>query len=108
MALWIDYDDAETIQGEIGFLVRTQDQNVSGSPETYHISLRPAHTNQSREPRLRGWCGTTQGQATFAEGLAKVVRVTKNDRAMVARVPQSEEAAALEELGYPELAEVAS
>ena len=103
MALWIDSYDALEV-GEIGFLVRVQDQN-HGCAEHYRLQDRAQCTNQSLEPRLRAWCGTTNNVAIYAEGLARVVRVTKNDRAMLVKIPQSEEAAALEALGYPELAE---
>lgn len=104
MALWIDSDSAETERGDAGFLVRVANEN-QGNAEHYQLRARPAHTNQSHAPRLRGWCGTTNNVAVFAEGLARIVRTTANGRAMLAHVPQAEEAAELERLGYPELVE---
>lgn len=102
--MWIDamnVDRAE--EGFVGFLIRVSDNSHGG--EHYNISDRPAHTNRSHMPKLNGWCGETQNVSVTAEGLARVERITKNDRALVERVTDPEEvASALEELGYPDLA----
>ncbi len=104
MALWIDdegtMDDFGHIDnGELAFLVERFNENTGRT--TYYLSRRPPHTNRSNEPRLNGWCGTTNNIAKYGRGLAKIVRRAKNGRAML--VPVAPTAEALEELGYPEL-----
>ena len=106
MALWINAYDAETDVGEIGFLVRSVDFNRRNPEDRFSIQRRPEHTNQSHEQRLRGWCGTTNNHARYAEGLARVVRITPGNRAMVLRVDRPHEVQqALERLGWPGLSE---
>ena len=101
MNKWID---GETLSvGDIGFLV-SRDHTSSRAPATYHIGARPAHTNSSHQPRLTGWCGETNNVSIHAHGLARVVRTARNGRAQVVALTAEEIPAALETLGYPELA----
>ena len=74
------------------------------SSTRYELRSTPAHTNQSHEPRLHGWCGTYNDLSTSARGMVRVERMAKNGRAYVRELEGDELAAALEELGYPELA----
>jgi len=98
---WIDGEGLSV--GTIGFLVQTARVN-DGCSEHYGLYDRPCHTNQSHEPRLTGWCGTTNNVARYAEGLARVVRVAANGRVQVVPVTGAEGAAWLTDVaGYPEL-----
>jgi hypothetical protein len=100
--MWIDSDTYGMQVGQVGFLVKTE-RHERGMPTRRHLQSRPAHTNMSNEPRLTGWCGTTNNVATFAEGLARVVRIAQNGRALVERVKPTR--AVLKSLGYPDLAD---
>ena len=103
MATWTDHYRADySPVGTVGFLARVQDQN-HGCAEVYTLTQRPRRTNQSHEPRLNGWCGTTNNVAVFAEGMARVARVTKNERCLLVALSPEEQEAALERLGYPGL-----
>ena len=98
---WIDGE--YLLNGEIGFLVETCDASRKWAT-THSLRDRPCHTNVSHEPRLRGWCGSTNNISYDALGLAKVVRVAKNGRVQIVEVKGEEGAAWLEnEAGYPEL-----
>lgn len=99
--MWIDADHYETTPGTTGFLVETL--NTSNGGTRWSLQGRPLHTNQSREPRLTGWCGETDNRSRHAHGMARVVRVTPNDRALLVRLRGPELAAALELAGWPEL-----
>ena len=98
--IWTDEDRVFSTT-EIGFLVRKHFDLQRR--DVWVLSDRPAHTNQSHQPRLYGWCGTTDDISVNAEGLGRVVRVAKNGRARLVRVDVTP--AALEALGYPELSE---
>jgi hypothetical protein len=102
MVIWIDeFSSYSSATGDIGFLIRTSDEN-HGNACRYRLSDHPAHTNQSREPKLNGWCGTTNNVSTTACGLARVSRIAKNGRVCLVDVTEPEKVtAALEELGYP-------
>lgn len=40
----------------------------------YELRTEPGRTNQSHEVRLRGWLGTTNSVARYAEGCVEVYR----------------------------------
>ena len=103
MRKWIGTEMDTYRVGEVGFLV-SREHHLQGW-EKWDIHTSPAHTNMSHQPRLRGWCGTTNDVAVYAHGLAKVARVAKNGRAMVISIQGEDEAKALEEMGYPDLAD---
>ena len=103
MRKWIGREMDTYRIGEIGFLV-SREHHLRGT-ERWDISEHPAHTNMSHAPRLTGWCGTSNDVAVYAHGLARVVRIAKNGRALVERLAGEAEAVALEDLGYPDLAE---
>ncbi len=98
-SIWTDSENIETIGSEIGFLVLHE--RDGGSNPRWSLRKRPAHTNSSHEPRLHGWCGTTNNVSIRAEGLARISRVAGNGRVRLQRVAATPEL--LEELGYPEL-----
>lgn len=99
-AIWIDSYDVHTERdSDVGFLVQTG--HILRGRVRYHLSTRPAHTNLSHEPRLYGWCGTTNDIAKYGKGLATVARRAKNGRVCLRRVEATPEI--LEELGWPEL-----
>jgi hypothetical protein len=100
-SMWIGPDDSLTT-GQTGFLVEKSNE-VRGWTR-YELRDIPAHTNQSNEPRLHGWCGTNNDLATFGRGLVRVTRVARNGRAFVVELKGDELQAGLEELGYPDLA----
>lgn len=99
MAIWIDEYNCDINDDEIGFLICVSNHNTGA--EHYRLDGRPAHTNCSHEPRLSGWCGTTDNRHVEACGLARVTRRTQNQRCCLARVEPTAEV--LEGLGYPDL-----
>lgn len=100
--LWIGPDDTLAL-GQVGFLI--QKSHATKGWERYEVRDTPAYTNQSNEPRLRGWCGSYNDLSTYGCGMVKVIRMARNGRALVEQLAGDELNAALEELGYPELAE---
>jgi hypothetical protein len=98
---YIDSDNCETTPGKPGFLVETTKEGVSH----WFLRDRPAKTNRTYKPQLNGWCGEDNNKSTYARGLARVVVHLPNARARIERIPDSESANVLEELGYPELIE---
>ena len=99
--LWTD--DYRTNGLDEGYLVRRVYLN-QGLRETLTLTDYPAHTNQSGEPRLTGWCGTTNDVAVHAEGIARVTRRAKNGRVRLSPVTDSAEVAAYcDETGFPGL-----
>jgi len=98
---WIGPDENLKV-GDVGFLIEFS--NAIRGSEHYGVRDTPAHTNQSHQPRLHGWCGTYNDLATYGRGMVRVERVAKNGRALVRQLAGAELAAALEDLGYPELA----
>lgn len=93
---WGDDEQGQHSIGDVGFLVQSQGR--------YRLYDRPAHTNMSHEPRLTGWCGTTNDISVSAEGLARVVRTLPNGRVQYEQIEdRAEIATALDSLGYPEL-----
>lgn len=78
----------------------------NGCSSRYSLSNRPSHTNQSREPRLHGWCGETNNVNRSAIGVWEVVRVAKNGRIQIKEVTDADRIRAyLDETGYPHLAD---
>lgn len=98
---WIGPDDTLTV-GDIGFLIEHYNESSGGS--RFELRDTPPYTNQSHQPRLSGWCGTWNNVGTHGHGLARVERLARNGRALVRPLDGDELTAALEELGYPELA----
>lgn len=97
--LWID---GEHGVGDAGFLVRISNP-VKGS-DRYELRNRPPTTNQSHQPRARGWCGTWNDTATHGCGVWKVVRVAKNGRVQLVEITdRSALVAFLDEHGFPDL-----
>ncbi len=102
MNKWIDYGFGDGNVGTIGYLVRTLD--TGSGRESYALHDRPLRTNMSHEPRLFGWCGTTNNRSKTACGLVKIVALNgANDRAQIESVTGDEGKAFLERDGYPEL-----
>lgn len=99
--LWIGPDDSLAV-GDSGFLIERH-HTLKGW-RRYSLDPLPAHTNQSRQPRLYGWCGTTDDVAVHAHGMARVVRIAPNGRALLKALDADELAAALQAAGFPELA----
>lgn len=100
---WIGSEDSTYTAGDIGFLIEREGQRT-GSTASADLHDHPAYTNQSHEPRLYGWCGTTNDTAVYARGVWRVTEIAKNGRAKAEQLKGKELAAALETLGYPELA----
>lgn len=97
---WIGPDPLLAV-GDMGFLVENYNESTGGSQ--FFLRDTPAYTNRSHEPRLSGWCGTWNNIGTHGHGMARVIRVARNGRALVASLEGEELAAALDELGFPEL-----
>jgi hypothetical protein len=99
MATWIDGDYAV---GHVGFRIDTS--NPIRQTASTLLTQHPAHTNASCQPRLYGWCGSTNDTNTYALGLAKVVRQGRHGRVQIVEVRALAEIAQfLEEVGYPDL-----
>lgn len=100
--MWITVGN-DINEGERGFLIEYS--NTLRGTSRHAVSPRPAHTNQSHQPRLSGWCGTWNDTATYADGMAEVVRVVaETGRALIRRLTPAETRRELERLGYPDLA----
>jgi len=100
IAMWIGPDETLAV-GQIGFLI--EHSHTLKGWSRYALRDVPAHTNQSNEPRLHGWCGTYNDLATHARGMARVERVARNGRAFVRELEGDDLATALDEFGYPDL-----
>jgi hypothetical protein len=99
--LWINGDEYHMAQGDVGFLISVVSQTGEGR---HVLREHPALTNQSREPRLRGWLGTTNNVARYGQGLARITEISLGGRFRVERLNAEDTDAALKELGHPELA----
>ena len=99
--MWIGPDESLSVGG-VGFLI--EKTHYTNRWTRYELRDTPAHTNQSHEPKLFGWCGSYNNLSTSGVGMVRVKRMAKNGRAFVEQLKGDELAAALEELGYPELA----
>lgn len=97
---WIGPDELLRLD-DVGFLVEFS--NPSKGSENWVLRALPACGNRSGEPMLYGWCGSFNDLSTNAHGMARVVRVARNGRVLVAPITGAELAGALEELGYPEM-----
>lgn len=102
---WIGTEGDQFEVGQTGFLVEVHD-TMKGW-RRFDLRDHPAKTNMSFEPRLHGWCGTSNDVACHAHGMAIVERVAKNGRAFVRELEGDELVAALDDFGYPELIEQA-
>ena len=100
MSQWIGGEFSDYTVGQVGFLVLVSPEQRA---DRYDLRDSPPHTNQSHEPRLNGWCGTTDNVAVYGRGMARVVRVARNGRALVVPLEGEDLRAALDTLGYPEL-----
>lgn len=98
--LWINGDDYHMVEGNIGFLVFVVPQT---GEDHYVLREHPALANQSREPRLTGWLGTTDNVARYGQGLARITEISLGGRFRVERLNAEDTDAALKELGHPEL-----
>lgn len=103
MQMWIDSSAHDMTTGDVGYLVRTVDNNNRGS-ESYALRERPLRTNRSNEPRLEGWCGETDNRSRHAVGVWKVVQVNKaGDRARISRLVGEDLVVFLRGDGHPNL-----
>jgi hypothetical protein len=98
--LWIGPDDRLQV-GQTGFLVERSNP-VQGWRRRSLDSLPPT-TNRSHQPRLTGWCGSYNDTSTCGCGMARVVRLAGNGRALVEVLAGDDLRQALEQAGYPEL-----
>ena len=98
--MWIGPDENLRV-GDKGFLV--EHSNPFQGWERHELRDTPAHTNQSRKPRLNGWCGSWNNTNTYGRGVWRVIRVAKNGRCLIQELGGDERQAVLDELGYPDL-----
>src|SRR5262245_60415022 len=98
--IWIGPTDDLRI-GDRGFLVHTQ-HNLRGWSHRELLDIPPM-TNQSHRYRLEGWCGTTNDVAVYGEGMAEVIKLARNGRALVRELEGEPLRQALEDFGFPEL-----
>jgi hypothetical protein len=99
---WIDEQMIAQVGG-VYFLARYAPLEKA---EQWTLSETPTRTNMSLQVKLVGWCGNTNGVSVDAHGLARVEAILSNGRTRISPVdPESEEGqAALEALGFPDLA----
>lgn len=96
---WVDGDMGEKI-GDVGYVVSVERDGYS----RWSLRDRPGHTNQSNEPRLEGWCGTTDNRALHAHGVGRIVAMNRRgDRLRVEYLEGRELAEFLVSDGYPRL-----
>ena len=98
--MWIGPDEMLKV-GDFGFLIEKSHDNHGWT--RYELCDTPEVANISREPRLYGWCGSYNNLSTTGCGMYRVKRVAKNSRCYIEQLEGAELAAALEDLGYPEL-----
>lgn len=98
--MWID-NQQEFGVGDMAFLIEFCNTNTGASQ--YMLRNQPAYTNVSREPRLRGWCGSDNNVSTTGVGVYRVIRIAKSGRYFMEEVRSDELREFLEEMGYPEL-----
>lgn len=103
--IWIGQSNDTFQLGEVGFLVRLTN-SIKGW-DYYQLRPRPATANYSFQPRLHGWCGTTNDTSVYADGMAMVSRVLPNGRAFVIPLEGGALQEALESMGFPELGDAA-
>ena len=102
--MWIDTDFGLT-EGDVGFVVRNV-YPYRDRKDVCFMQASPARTNMSNDPRAEGWCGSTNNVSRYAEGVGRVIRVTKRgDRALVQRLRGSEARDAYMAMGHPDLAD---
>jgi hypothetical protein len=102
---WVDCDTYEHSDGQVYYLVEVL--NTMDGYTRWRLSDRPCRTNQSREPRLHGWCGETNNRSVYARGLVRVTAIASDgDRCRIARLTDREQAAFLGAAGYPELSPI--
>lgn len=99
---WID-EQTEFSVGDKAFLIEFSNSNTGA--DNYVLRNTPAYTNVSREPRLRGWCGSYNNVSTTGGGAWQVVRIAKSGRMLLQELEGQDLSEFLEEMGYPELAE---
>ena len=98
--MWIDRDYQAV--GDVGFLVEVYLESANATK--WRLRDTPPRTNQSLEPRIAGWCGSTNGCSVQARGMARVTATNvAGDRMRIERLSGAELATALEDAGYPEL-----
>lgn len=102
---WIGTEHDQFTVGQVGFLVEVSHHTKGW--RRFDLRDHPAKTNQSFQPRLNGWCGSNNDVSVTASGMVRVERVARNGRAFVRELEGEELAAALEDLGYPDLIEQA-
>ena len=100
MAQWIGDKYSWYKLGDVGFLVEQVNKH---GVKTYSLENHPPRTNESREAKLTGWCGESYDVATYARGMARVVKVAKNGRAHVLAITGTDLEEQLELHGYPDL-----
>lgn len=97
--MWIDNYNLSV--GDVGFLIEVSPQ---GRECRIDIRTEPGRTNMSNSRRLYGWLGETNNISKNAQGVGKVVRVSNSgERALVRSLSDKELAAALEDLGHPDM-----
>jgi hypothetical protein len=88
--------------GDPAFLVHIS--NAINGSERYELRDRPAYTNESHQPRPRGWCGSWNNVSTDGLGVWRVAKIAKNGRVQISEVvDRAELAIFLDEYGYPNL-----
>jgi len=91
--------------GAVGFLVQRSEPYKPYINPTHKLYDRPACTNMSHQPKLNGWCGSTDNVSINALGVAQVVQVFANGRARVRTLHGAEAVEALGKLGWSDMDE---
>lgn len=96
--MWIGPDLTLEV-GQTGFLI--EHSHATQGWTRHNLTMLPAHTNVSHQPKLNGWCGTWNDVATRAHGVWVVERIARNGRAFIRELEGESLRAALDDLGYP-------
>lgn len=105
MPIWIEdaiLGDWEV--GKVGFLVERCHINRFDQKNRFYLQRSPARANMSGEVIYEGWAGTSNEVSGYGRGLATIVKIAQNGRAMVRALSGAEEVRALVALGYEDLA----
>lgn len=91
----------EPAVGITGFIVEVA--NLDTGASRFELRDHPVTRERTLEPTLYGRTEAINNRRYGAHGMGRIVRVARNERYLVEELSGADEAAALEELGYPDL-----
>lgn len=83
--MWVNANCWDYRVGQRVYIARYSPESAY-QPDHIEVSDSPWHTNQSLQPRLRGWCGTNNNVAIHALGTGTIKKFnSRGDRAWVTK-----------------------